>query len=88
MSITTNGKSKRVSPMVVERIVRESFTSEFDAAICCHHHWRPRVVGDSRDNTLRTDGSEECSRCGAWCRRDADGKIVQYSAPIRIDEAA
>jgi hypothetical protein len=58
---------------------------EFRSHIGCTHVWRKNDSVDASGRFL-IDG-EACARCGAWCRRDSIGRIVDYSTELsrRLD---
>ncbi|HEX6239980.1 MAG TPA: hypothetical protein VFZ61_03765 [Polyangiales bacterium] len=52
--------------------------SKFDPELCCEHDWGTQ---DFTDLGVREEDHDwTCWICGAWCRRDAQNRIVSYAA--------
>lgn len=45
----------------------------FKPAVCCAHDWV------NENGTVTT---QKCASCRAWCRRDRNGFIVDYTRPF------
>lgn len=47
--------------------------SKYDPKLCCAHEW-------AKPRDAFYGAHELCVKCGAYCTRDADKRIVSYAA--------
>lgn len=60
----------QVQPQRPKRVVEQRGSLTFDSYLCCGHRWSQIKDQDDRN--------EFCQDCGATCRRDERGNIVEY----------
>lgn len=60
----------RIEPQRPKRVVEQRGSLTFDSYLCCGHGWCDVKDGDAVN--------QFCQDCGATCRRDDKGTIVEY----------